>query len=378
MNQVEAAFIHSPRLDEIGYPPDCPFNSHRAGMTRKKIVSMGLLNGKSRREFPPRPATRSELEMFHTPKYIDAIINAEAGDLSLAALAMGLGTLENPIFTGLFEYATLACGATLTGARLILEQKTRVAFNPSGGYHHAGPEKASGFCYFNDVAMAGIMFSEASRRVLVLDLDVHHGDGVQKAFFNRKDIMTVSLHESGKSLFPGTGFLDEIGNGPGEGYALNIPLPEGTYDGAYLRIFREAVFPVLKKFNPDVMILELGMDSLSNDPMAHLSLTNNAHAAIIHALMDLGKPILATGGGGYNIDNTVRGWTLAWSILSGQDEEDLNVGMGGVMLENLDWVGGLRDRVVPPNQKLKKFIDSEINGTIKKIKETFFPYHDIN
>jgi acetoin utilization protein AcuC len=210
-----------------------------------------------------------------------------------------------------------------------------------------------------------------------LDIDVHHCDGVQNAFYKRNDIMTVSLHESGETLFPGTGSVDEIGTGPGKGYTINIPLPDGTYDEAFLEAFKKAALPIIKKYDPDVMILELGMDALANDPLAHLNLTNNVYADIINLVLKMGKPILATGGGGYNIKNTVRGWALAWSVLCGDEEYDLSLGMGGVMLENVEWSGGLRDRVLPPDYQKKSKINAEINRVIKKIRSAVFPLHGI-
>jgi acetoin utilization protein AcuC len=377
MNDKNAVFVYSSRFEEIGYPPDCPFNSHRAAMTRKAITSMGLLNGRERREILPVPATRAELEKFHTSRYLDAMLQAEFGDLPASSFLMGLGSPENPVFKGMTEHAALACGASLTGAMMILAGEARIAFNPSGGFHHAGPEKASGFCYLNDVVLAIMSMTDASKRVLFLDLDVHHCDAVQNAFFDRSDVLTVSLHESGKTLFPGTGFAEEIGIGAGKGYSVNIPLPQGTYDEAYEHVFQQVVVPIARKYDPDIIILELGMDALSNDPLAHLNLTNNAHAEIISSILKMEKPILATGGGGYHVKNTVRGWTLAWAILSGEEEHNLNLGMGGVMLENIEWPGGLRDRILPTDVNLKRFVDAEISRVTEKIKSEIFPIHGI-
>lgn len=339
---------------------------------------MGLLDGKSSREVPPIAASRTELENFHTPKYLNAIQAAESGDLSAAAFAMGIGTPDCPVFKGMYEYASLACGASLTGARMILSQETRVAFNPSGGFHHAGPEKASGFCYLNDVVLAARHLAEESRRILILDLDVHHGDGIQNAFYQRNDIMTISLHQCGKTLFPGTGFEDEIGKGPGTGYNINLPLPEGTYDDAYEQVFNEIVQPLISEFRADIYILELGMDGLSNDPLAQLNLTNNVYADILQSILDMGKPILATGGGGYHMKNTARAWALVWSILSGMEFQDLNLGLGGMMLENTDWAGGLRDRILPPPSGMKDPIDSEIRRVTEKVKSNVFPWHNLS
>jgi acetoin utilization protein AcuC len=222
-----------------------------------------------------------------------------------------------------------------------------------------------------------MLLTEAKKRILILDLDVHHCDGVQNAFYERNDIMTISLHESGKTLFPGTGFENEIGRGKGKGYSVNIPLPVGTDDAAYDTVFKEAVLPLVDKFNPDIFIMELGMDALSGDPLAHLNLTNNAYADIINEILKRGKPILATGGGGYNVESTVRGWSLAWSVLCGEEEHDLGIGLGGVMLETTEWSGGLRDRILITDPGIRESVDIEIKRVIKYIRDNVFPLHGL-
>jgi len=373
----KAVYIYSPELERYSYPSACPFNTRRAGLTRSTILSMGMMSGPDRCERPPVSLTRQELEKFHAPAYLDALENAGKGQLDADGFAMGLGTPDCPVFKGIFEYASLASGASVTGARLILSGEAGIAFNPSGGYHHAGPNYAAGFCYVNDVVLAAMTLADAGKRVLFLDLDVHHSDGVQAAFYRRRDVMVISLHESGKTLFPGTGFEDEMGEGEGRGYSVNIPLPVGTYDAAYFRAFNEAALPLMKSYNPDVIILELGMDALAGDPLAHLSLTNNIYAEIISVVMGLGKPILATGGGGYNVDNTVRGWALAWSVFCGDQSEDLGIGMGGMMLANTEWAGGLRDRMLLSDAGRRSAVDAEIDATIGRIQTAVFPIHGI-
>ncbi|MBC8453496.1 acetoin utilization protein AcuC [PVC group bacterium] len=359
-------FIHSDELDQGGYPDSCPFNSKRSGMTRKSLESIGLLDNSDIRIILPIKAVREELEAFHSSRYLDAILAVEKGDLSMDSLSMGLGTPDCPIFSGMYDYVALACGGSITGARIILNQEADVVFNPSGGFHHAGPELASGFCYMNDVVLAAQMMTGAGKRVLFMDVDVHHGDGVQNAFYDRCDVMTISLHENGRFLFPGTGFANETGSGDGAGYCLNIPLPPGTYDEAYYRAFTQIALPAAKEYDPDVIILELGMDALSGDPLAHLELTNNLYVDVIDNIISMGKPILATGGGGYNIENTVRGWALAWKILSRQDDEyDAAMMMDGVMMQNTEWAGGLRDRLPVISNKTRNAIEPEIDRIIE-------------
>lgn len=376
-NIRKCVFLHCPELDEGGYPEASPFNTRRAGMVRKTAMSMGLLSGRDILEHPPERLTRAELETFHVPSYLDAIRAAEEGGLTPEAFLMGLGTPDCPVFKGMYDYVSLAAGGTLTGARLILSNDARIAFNPSGGFHHSAPARASGFCYMNDVVIAILELAAAGKRVLYLDIDAHHGDGVQDALYDRSDVMTISLHESGKTLFPGTGSEGDIGTGPGEGFSVNVPLPAGTRDELYWNAFEAVALPLMEAYGPDIVVVEIGMDGLSGDPLAHLQLTNNVHADILESLLAFGRPILATGGGGYDVDDTVRGWTLAWSVLSGGEMDHAGIGVGGVMLENIEWSGGLRDRALAQDYPERAAAEAEVAAVIERIRERVFPIHGI-
>jgi len=375
---TKAVFIYSPALDRFSYPQLCPFDSRRAGIVRQIAASMGLLTGRDREERAPRALEREIAEKFHKPEYLDLLQTVSVENFAAEALWMGLGTEECPVFDGLYDYASLASGGSVDGARLILSGEASSVFNPSGGFHHAAPERASGFCYINDVVLACMVLADAGKQVLFLDLDAHHGDGVQNAFFARNDVLTLSIHESGETLFPGSGFVPEIGEGAGRGYAVNVPLPAGTYDEAYLTAFREVVLPLTHAFSPDVFVLELGMDGLAGDPLTHLSLTNNAYAEALELIMAFGRPILATGGGGYNVENTTRGWALMWSILCGDAAaSDMTLGLGGVMLASTEWAGGLRDRVLAPAAQQRRLVDSQVRQTIEAVRALVFPLHGI-
>jgi acetoin utilization protein AcuC len=373
-----AAFIYSPRLEEISYPPEHPFNTTRAKRVREVLNSMGLLAAPDRIEVAPEPADRIVLKKFHTARYLHTLQEASKGQWNYEALNMGIGTTECPVFKGVYEYAVLAAGATITGARLILDGEVDVAFNPSGGFHHAHPELAAGFCYINDVALACEVFAEHGKKVLYLDVDVHCGDGVAAFFYNRSDVMTISLHQNPRTLFPGTGFENEIGKGIGNGYCVHVPLPIGTYDDAYMLAIKELVLPLIGSFKPDVFVFELGADALAGDPLANLRLTNNVYSDIIHHLLSFKKPILMTGGGGYNVPNTVRAWALAWSALCGADSElDANMLMGGIMLQTTEWHGGLRDRELPVNSQQRDAVLPALTATLDTLKSTLFPLHGI-
>ncbi|MFC1761975.1 acetoin utilization protein AcuC [Planctomycetota bacterium] len=367
-------FIHSEELDSGGYPPHCPFNTSRAGKTRRMAAGMGLLAGQGFREEAPQRAAMEELARFHAPDYLDTLKNMRADSVDAKSLALGIGLVDCPAFNGMFDYLALAVGGTLTGARLILKGQADIVFNPSGGFHHAAPASASGFCFINDIVLGAMVFARHGLKVAILDIDVHHGDGVQDAFYARNDILAISLHEDGKTLFPGSGAIYETGIGKGRGYTVNIPFPVETYNGAYYKAFSEIALPALQQFHPDVLVLELGMDALAGDPMAHLNLTNTVYIDIIRDVIHLNVPILATGGGGYNVENTVRAWILAWSVLCDRYEDDLNIGMGGVMMENTDWLGGLKDRELVLEEEKRGFIDANVEAVISEINEQDTPW----
>jgi acetoin utilization protein AcuC len=357
MSDRRPAFLYSAELAALQYPPECPFQTGRAVRTRERLRSFGLLD----HEVAPRVATRAEAEQFHSARYLDELERAAAGDLRVEGLHLGLGTPDTPVFPDLYRYALAAAGATLTGAELILAGQADIVFNPWGGFHHAMPEKAAGFCYVNDPVLGILRLTAAGKRVLFLDVDVHHGD----------------LHESGKTLFPWGGFEDEIGEGDGRGFNVNIPLPAETYDAAYLRAFRQVVVPLVEAHRPDVLVIELGMDALAGDPLTHLRLTNNAHADILDRLLRFNRPMLVVGGGGYHLENTVRGWALAWKTLCGEEEHDLSFGMGGVMLGSSEWAGGLRDHELPVTPEQRAAVEPALDATLATIIRTVFPLHGL-
>lgn len=377
---TDKIFIYGEPLGQYPYPDGAPLKTFRAGKVREMLHSMGLLAGPDRFEVQPTRADRPTLLLYHTPAYLDALERINVGEYEMEMLFMGLGTGDCPAFCGVYDYACWAAGATVTAAEWILSQKAHIAFNPSGGYHHAFPDRAGGFCYINDVVLGCETLAKAGKRVVFIDIDVHHCDGVQAAFYDRSDVMTISTHQDGRTLFPGTGFVDEIGEGDGEGFSVNIPLPLGTYDEIYMKAFRAVVLPLLHAYKPDVIVLEAGADTLAGDPLAGFSMTNNSMADVINLLLAFGKPILAVGGGGYNVENTVRAWALVWSALCGdQAGDDFTAGMGGVMLENMDWHGGagLRDRILIPAHAQRENVAPMVESVIEEVKKRIFPLHGL-
>jgi len=371
-------FIHSDALERYHYPPDCPFKTERAAMTKSILCSIGLYTDDNTSEVPPQPATGQDLLLFHKPEYLDALRRVSKGDFRPEDLHRGLGTQDTPVFTDLFRYAELAAGATITGARLILDKSADFIFNPSGGFHHAFAAAAGGFCYVNDVVIGCKILKENGKRVFCLDLDAHHGNGTQTAFYDDPDVFTVSFHESGKTLFPWGGFEHEIGEGHGVGYNVNVPLPARTDDDTFVLAFRNIVPSLLEAYKPDVIVLEIGMDILSVDPLTHLSMTNNAIADILPFLRDTGIPLLAVGGGGYNPEHTARSWALAWTILCGKEPDtSMSIGMGGVFLGNAEWSAGLRDGRIYTNGEDRVEIREQVEKTISIIRRIVFPVHKI-
>ena len=213
MKERTLAFVYAPEIEglSLSYPPDCPFKTRRATLTRSKIVSFGLLGAPNCQEIAARRATPAELRRIHSAAYLAELQRAAMGDLTVEGFHMGLGGPDTPVFADMFEYGAWACGAGLVAADRLVSGKADIAFNLLGGFHHAMPDRAAGFCYLNDVALACDALARAGKRVVYLDVDAHHGDGVQEIFYERNDVFTLSMHESGKTLFPGAGLKTKSG-----------------------------------------------------------------------------------------------------------------------------------------------------------------------
>jgi acetoin utilization protein AcuC len=297
----------------------------------------------------PRLASSTELARFHTREYIEAVRAmsemADGTDPIRAHLRpkYGFGTGDNPVFPGMYEAAALRAGGALQAAEMILGGKARTVFHYAGGQHHARPARTAGFCIFNDAALACFALADRGRRVAYVDIDAHHGDGVQYAFYSSDRVLTISFHESGASLYPGTGFTSEAGLGAGAGYNVNMPFLAGTGDETYLDALRGLVPRLIESFQPDVLVTELGADGHWRDPLSHLNLTTRAYVEIARALRDLGLPWLALGGGGYDSHATARAWTLMFGEMVGHEFAD------GLPREFIARRGGtfLRDREGP-------------------------------
>jgi acetoin utilization protein AcuC len=291
-------------------------------MTYELLDAYGAFDGEASRLISPTPAADEELALWHTSEYIDAVRRLSAGDKSVSPWKYHLGPGDNPVFPFMYESESLKAGSTLLAARLVVEEEADVAFSFAGGLHHAMAGYASGFCVFNDPAIAIQWLANRGLHVVYVDVDAHHGDGVQAAFYDSAQVMTISLHESGHYLFPGTGFAHELGSGAGKGYTINLPFLPYTGDSIYLWAFKEIVPPLIARFEPDVLVTQLGADTHYLDPLTHFQLTTAGHAAIVRSFRDMDLPWVAMGGGGYHVNTVARAWTLAYGIMSDQPFAD--------------------------------------------------------
>jgi acetoin utilization protein AcuC len=297
-----------------------PLDPVRVELTMALARHFGLLDRPGVTLEAPAPADEDTLLRVHTPGYLQAVRTATP-----ATLGFGLNTPDNPVFPGMHEASALVVGATVRAAEAVWRGETRTAVSISGGLHHAMPDKASGFCVYNDPAVAiARLLDLGAERVGYVDVDVHHGDGVQQIFYDDPRVMTISLHETPLALFPGTGFPTETGGPGAEGSAINIALPPGTGDAGWLRAFHAIVPSALRAFGPQVLVTQCGADAHRLDPLADLRLSVDGQRATYLALRDLTVELcdgrwIATGGGGYALVEAVpRAWTHLIAIVSGE------------------------------------------------------------
>lgn len=312
---------------------DHPLRAERYTLTMLLLTTLGWLDDPSIVTEVPRPATLSELLLVHSYPYIQAVEQAQAiarGKRPYVDLGVfGLGTSDDPLFPDIHDAAALYTGATIQAMAALLDDRATHAYSPAGGQHHAMRTMASGFCVYNDCAAALSVALNAGRRVAYVDFDAHHGDGVQAAFYDEPRALTISIHESGEYLFPGTGGVEESGLGEGRGACLNIPLPPMSGDDAILLAFDRIVAPAVRAYAPDILLTQMGADTHHADPLTHLTATLALFPQLAARLHDLvhetcaGKWLI-TGGGGYDpFDVTPRAWTAFIGTVLGHVNDDL-------------------------------------------------------
>lgn len=319
---TKTAFIYTDKFLKFDYGDSHPLRISRLKLAYELIKAYGLLTLPNTSLIESRDATDDELCLFHSEKYIEFLKIANMGKSTWAAYGYGLGYGDNPVFKGLLDWSRLLTGSSLQATDMVERGDADIAFNISGGLHHAAKSKASGFCYVNDPVIAIKYLLKKGKRVAYIDIDAHHGDGVQDAFYDSDRVLTISIHETGRILFPGTGNETEIGFGEGEGYSINVPMPPYSDDEIFLYAFNEIVPSAIDKFKPDIIVTQLGVDSFRSDPLAHLNITTNGFCEALAKIKVMSKKWVALGGGGYDVDNVARGWTLAWAIMNGMELPD--------------------------------------------------------
>lgn len=323
------ALVWDEALAAYDFGPQHPLKPVRVLLTVELARAYGLLDLANMTPLKPRPATREELELVHLPAYIDAVeqISATATD-PYRTYGWGIGIGDNPAFRGMHQASALVAGASIVAAEAVRDRSAEHAFNPAGGLHHAMPDRASGFCIYDDPAIAIRWLLDRGERVAYVDVDVHHGDGPQAVFYGEPRVLTISLHESGEYIFPGTGFPDEVGTGEAEGTKVNVALPPLTDDEAYRAAFERVVPALVESFEPTVLVTQLGCDTHATDPLAHLALVTGTYRWLAKAFHGLAHRVaggrwLALGGGGYQIYTVVpRAWTIYLAELAGAEIGD--------------------------------------------------------
>lgn len=311
----KSAFIYHDDYLDYQFGPTHPLKPERIKSTLELLLELGVFNDETRR-LEPKPATEDQLRLVHSMDFIKLVkkMSERGGGY------FDLG--DTPARRGIYKAACSVVGGSLLGADLIMKGEVLHAFNVGGGLHHAKEGEAAGFCVFNDVGIAARYLQKVHgvEKIAIVDIDGHHGDGTQEIFYN-EPILTISLHRFGPFFYPGTGEVYEIGSGNGRGYSVNVPLPEGTFDEAYLYAFREVVLPLIKSYRPEIVLNQFGVDGHYQDPLVGLSLTTEAYRKISTIMHETTHEIcegryLIFGGGGYNPVDTAKCWSAMFTTVT--------------------------------------------------------------
>ncbi len=316
-----ASVVFDPTLTQYDFGPSHPMSPVRVDLTMRLAHDLGVLDHLVR--VPAPMASEELLTTVHDPALIEAVTRAGA-DPDRFEPAFGLGSDDNPVFRDMHHAASHVVGATVEAFRQVWSGESLHSANITGGLHHAMSDRASGFCIYNDIAV-GIrwLLDQGCKKVAYVDVDVHHGDGVEKLFYDDPRVLTISLHETGQTLFPGTGFPQDSGGPDAEGSAVNVALPPGTSDAGWLRAFHAVVPPLVREFAPEVLVTQHGCDSHRDDPLADLMLSVDGQRASYVALHELAHEVcggrwVVTGGGGYALVEVVpRAWTHLLAVVGG-------------------------------------------------------------
>ena len=368
-----AALVYHDAMSQHSLGPAHPMRPVRLRHTFDLMSAYGLPRLPNVSLVLPRDARDAEVESFHTPEYLQAVKAFSQGDRLEERPAFNFAdNSDNPTYEGMYDAAALSTGASVKAAELLLEGRADVAFNVSGGLHHAMDDHASGFCVFNDPVVAINTMTARGLKVMYVDIDAHHGDGVQAAFYNTDQVLTLSMHESGRYLFPGTGAVEELGIGRGKGYSVNVPLAPHTGDDVFRWAFEEVAPPIARAFKPDVIATQLGIDPYFNDPLTHLQLTIQGHAQLVQRLGELSPGMwLAFGGGGYDLMAVARAWTLDLAVMA---EHSLDDDIPASFLQGRQGVDKLRDWELPdvPEDVMPRTL-LHAQQSVREVQQAVFP-----
>ena len=371
---MKTGFIYTDAYGDFDYGPTHPLKVIRLKLAYELIQAYGLLNLPHVHSIETQRANEEDLAIFHSRDYLDALRQVNAGGSGRGLYQYGLGPGDNPIFEGLYDWSLWVTGASLQAADCVAKEGYDIAFSIGGGLHHAQSGRASGFCYINDAAVAISKLARQGRRIAYIDIDAHHGDGVQQAFYRTNRVLTISLHETGHTLFPGTGFEEETGEGEGEGYSVNLPLPPFTADDVYVWAFEEVVPPLVEAFKPDIVFTQLGVDAFTNDPLANLHLSIFGFEKVVRRLKGLASRWVALGGGGYDISNVARAWALAWAVMN---DVELDEALPESYVDNSARLGvhekRLREGFAGPSETQDPGVRPEVERVVKYLKRNVFP-----
>lgn len=373
-----AGLVLCPEAKGYDHGPEHPLRAQRVLYTWDLIAACGLLERPGVSTLHCRPAEDDEIGLVHSDVFIDATRRAGHGE-DRDWSRFGYGPGDNPIFPQMHEAAAAVAGASIVAAASVHSGEVDHAFNAAGGLHHAMPSRASGFCVYDDPAIAiAWLLREGVHPIAYVDVDVHHGDGPQAIFYEDPRVLTISLHESGDYLFPGTGFVTERGAAGAEGTKVNVPLAPGTGDRAWLAAFDAIVPPIVRAFRPAVLVSQLGCDTHAGDPLAHFRLTTHAYretATRLHALAHeaAGGRWIATGGGGYRWADVVpRAWTMYFAEMC---DAELPDALPEAWIERVELEVGRGVPATfsePPMEEDR--VTAETEATIEQVRRTCFPH----
>ncbi|XP_063852530.1 histone deacetylase 1-like [Scylla paramamosain] len=317
-SRKKVCYYYDSDIGNYYYGQGHPMKPHRIRMTHNLLLNYGLY--RKMEIYRPHKATQDEMTKFHSDDYIRFIRSIRPDNMNEYNKQMQKFNVgeDCPVFDGLYEFCQLSSGGSIAGAVKLNKQACDIAVNWAGGLHHAKKSEASGFCYVNDIVLAILELLKYHQRVLYIDIDIHHGDGVEEAFYTTDRVMTVSFHKYGE-YFPGTGDLRDIGAGKGKYYAVNFPLRDGIDDESYESIFVPILTKVMETYQPSAIVLQCGADSLSGDRLGCFNLTLKGHAKCVEFVKKYNLPLLLLGGGGYTIRNVARCWTFETAVALSTD-----------------------------------------------------------